>query len=107
MSNPEIEGMCLQTRVLHESNRFNGTHAVTPPIWQTSTFTANSFEHIVKLGESTRPAGFYTRYGNPRAHAAREFSRANERRIAVAVSAALIINPWAAGYGRHFALTIN
>jgi methionine-gamma-lyase len=57
--------MGVQTRVLHESDRLNETHAVSPPIWQTSTFGADSPEHMAELGDSTRPAEFYTRYGNP------------------------------------------
>ena len=65
MSDAGSEGMGLQTQVLHESNRLNDTHAVTAPIWQTSTFGADSPEHIAELGEAMRPAEFYTRYGNP------------------------------------------
>ncbi len=65
MSKAGSEGMGLQTQVLHEAGRLNETHAVTPPIWQTSTFAADSPEHIAELGESMRPAEFYTRYGNP------------------------------------------
>jgi cystathionine beta-lyase/cystathionine gamma-synthase len=65
MNNTDSENIGLQTRVLHESNRLNETHAVTAPIWQTSTFGADSPEHLAELGESMRPAEFYTRYGNP------------------------------------------
>jgi methionine-gamma-lyase len=43
----------------------NETHAVTPPIWQTSTFEAESPEHFIELAKAARPAEFYTRYGNP------------------------------------------
>jgi methionine-gamma-lyase len=55
----------LQTRLIHEDAELNETHAVTPPIWQTSTFEADSPEHFVELAKSARPTEFYTRYGNP------------------------------------------
>ncbi len=59
------EDIGLQTRVLHEWDQFNETHAVTAPIWQTSTFSADSPEHLAALGEAKHPSEFYTRYGNP------------------------------------------
>ncbi|HEX8163180.1 MAG TPA: aminotransferase class I/II-fold pyridoxal phosphate-dependent enzyme [Pyrinomonadaceae bacterium] len=59
----EWEG--LQTRLAHDDRGLNATHAVAPPIWQTSTFSADSPEHFVGLATSTHPAEFYTRYGNP------------------------------------------
>ncbi len=63
--NAGSEDMGLQTRVLHEWDQFNETHAVTAPIWQTSTFSADSPEHLAALGEAKHPSEFYTRYGNP------------------------------------------
>ena len=65
MSNADPESVGLQTKVLHGSDGLNETHAVTSPIWQTSTFGADSPEHLSALGEATRPGEFYTRYGNP------------------------------------------
>ncbi|MCA1614363.1 MAG: aminotransferase class I/II-fold pyridoxal phosphate-dependent enzyme [Acidobacteria bacterium] len=65
MSDAGSDGIGVQTRVLHESDRLNETHAVSPPIWQTSTFGVDSPEHMAELGDSARPAEFYTRYGNP------------------------------------------
>jgi methionine-gamma-lyase len=65
MSDTKPEETGLQTRLLHESDRLNETHAVTAPIWQTSTFGADSAEHLAELGESVHPSEFYTRYGNP------------------------------------------
>ncbi|HEV2915086.1 MAG TPA: aminotransferase class I/II-fold pyridoxal phosphate-dependent enzyme [Pyrinomonadaceae bacterium] len=59
------EDMGLQTRVLHESSQLNETHAVTAPIWQTSTFSADSPGHLAELGQAKHPSEFYTRYGNP------------------------------------------
>jgi methionine-gamma-lyase len=55
----------FQTRLIHEDSDLNETHAVTPPIWQTSTFSADSPEHFIEMAKSPRPAEFYTRYGNP------------------------------------------
>ncbi|HEV2800747.1 MAG TPA: aminotransferase class I/II-fold pyridoxal phosphate-dependent enzyme [Pyrinomonadaceae bacterium] len=57
------EGM--QTKAIHASRPHNTTHAVSSPIWQTSTFAADSPEHFAEIATDTRPAEFYTRYGNP------------------------------------------
>lgn len=65
MKNEDSEETGLQTRVLHEWDQFNETHAVTAPIWQTSTFSADSPAHLAELGEAKHPSEFYTRYGNP------------------------------------------
>src|SRR6185503_4827534 len=54
-----------QTKVVHASREFNRTHAVSTPIWQTSTFSADSGEHFVELASAVQPTEFYTRYGNP------------------------------------------
>ncbi|HKQ53715.1 MAG TPA: aminotransferase class I/II-fold pyridoxal phosphate-dependent enzyme [Pyrinomonadaceae bacterium] len=65
MRNDLPDGLGLQTKVLHGSDRLNETHAVTAPIWQTSTFGADSAEHMAAISEADQPAEFYTRYGNP------------------------------------------
>jgi len=65
MSKNEDEELGLQTRVVHEWEPFNSTHAVTAPIWQTSTFSADSAAQLGELGTAIRPTEFYTRYGNP------------------------------------------
>ena len=59
----EWEG--LQTKAVHASREHNKTRAVSSPIWQTSTFHADSSEHFAEIAAATRPAEFYTRYGNP------------------------------------------
>jgi methionine-gamma-lyase len=59
----EPEG--LQTRATHGDADLNATHALVPPIWQTSTFGADSPEHFVELASAAHPTEFYTRYGNP------------------------------------------
>ncbi|MBV9957898.1 MAG: PLP-dependent transferase, partial [Acidobacteria bacterium] len=61
----DSEGLGLQTQLLHGADALDETHAVTSPIWQTSTFAADSPEHLAVLGETVHPSEFYTRYGNP------------------------------------------
>ncbi len=59
------EGPGFQTRAVHAGRAENTTRAVTPPIWQTTTFVADSSEHFAEVAAAARPAEFYTRYGNP------------------------------------------
>ena len=59
----EWEGM--QTKAVHASREHNTTHAVSSPIWQTSSFSADSAAHFDEIAQAARPAEFYTRYGNP------------------------------------------
>ncbi|HEV2864031.1 MAG TPA: aminotransferase class I/II-fold pyridoxal phosphate-dependent enzyme [Pyrinomonadaceae bacterium] len=54
-----------QTKAVHAGRDRNQTRAVAPPIWQTTTFTADSSEHFAEVASAVRPAEFYTRYGNP------------------------------------------
>lgn len=54
-----------QTKAVHASKHINRTNAVSPPIWQTSTFTAETPELFAEAASSVRPVEFYTRYGNP------------------------------------------
>jgi methionine-gamma-lyase len=61
----EAGGEGLQTRAIHAGKGENRTHAVTPPIWQTTTFSADSSEHFAEIATAVRPSEFYTRYGNP------------------------------------------
>ena len=65
MSREEFEGDGFQTRAIHAGKRENHTRAVSPPIWQTTTFSADSSEHFAEIASAVRPAEFYTRYGNP------------------------------------------
>jgi methionine-gamma-lyase len=55
----------LQTRVLHGTTHLNKTHAVSAPIWQTTTFVSDSPEAYAETAASMHPTEFYTRYGNP------------------------------------------
>jgi methionine-gamma-lyase len=65
MSTDDLKGEGFQTRAIHAGKGENRTHAVTPPIWQTTTFSADSSEHFAEIATAVRPAEFYTRYGNP------------------------------------------
>jgi len=55
----------LQTRLIHSPQIANDTTAVTPPIYQTSTYLARTPEEGAELAEQVAPAMFYTRYGSP------------------------------------------
>ena len=63
MIKDEFEG--LQTRALHGATHLNKTHALSAPIWQTTSFVADSPEAYAEVAGATHPAEFYTRYGNP------------------------------------------
>ncbi|HJQ34583.1 MAG TPA: aminotransferase class I/II-fold pyridoxal phosphate-dependent enzyme [Pyrinomonadaceae bacterium] len=65
MESDELRGEGVQTRAVHAGKAENRTRAVTPPIWQTTTFSADSSEHFAEIASAVRPAEFYTRYGNP------------------------------------------
>ncbi|HVF56171.1 MAG TPA: aminotransferase class I/II-fold pyridoxal phosphate-dependent enzyme [Pyrinomonadaceae bacterium] len=55
----------IQTKAVHAGRDRNTTHAVTPPIWQTTTFRADSSAHFAEIATAVKPSEFYTRYGNP------------------------------------------
>ncbi|HEV7842769.1 MAG TPA: hypothetical protein VGO69_03690, partial [Pyrinomonadaceae bacterium] len=63
MKKDEFEG--LQTRALHGAGHLDKTHALSQPIWQTTSFVADSPEEYAEIAASTHPSEFYTRYGNP------------------------------------------
>lgn len=54
-----------QTVSVHTSRALNETTAVSPPIWQTTTFSAETAEDFAEIAIATKPTAFYTRYGNP------------------------------------------
>jgi methionine-gamma-lyase len=60
---PDWEG--AQTKAVHTSKAYNTTSAISPPIWQTTTFGAESAEHFAEIAVAVQPSEFYTRYGNP------------------------------------------
>ncbi len=53
------------SRAIHADRDLNDTRAVTPPIWQTSTFWAASEDEFLAMATEARHDRFYTRYGNP------------------------------------------
>ena len=62
-SGPESQG--FTTRAIHAGSEWNRTSALTPPIFQSSTFTLKDLEEGVAMGQEVAPAEFYTRWGNP------------------------------------------
>ncbi|MGH9939989.1 MAG: trans-sulfuration enzyme family protein [Blastocatellia bacterium] len=60
---PDLEG--LQSKSVYASKPLNHTSAISPPIWQTTTFSAETAEDFAEIATATRPEEFYTRYGNP------------------------------------------
>jgi methionine-gamma-lyase len=65
MNKDEFDSTGAQTGAIHSDAAFNKTNSVTPPIWQTTTFRADSSEHFAEIAAATHPSEFYTRYGNP------------------------------------------
>src|SRR5690348_13965275 len=55
----------LQTRLIHEAQAANDTAAVSPPIFQTSTYLLRTPEEGADLATAVAPATYYTRYGSP------------------------------------------
>lgn len=65
MERDDVKGAGVQTKATHAGKELNTTHAVSSPIWLTTTFRADSNAHFAELASAPRPAEFYTRYGNP------------------------------------------
>ena len=57
--------MASQTKCIHATRELNRTSAISPPIWQTTTFLAESSEHFAELAKAVKPTEYYSRYGNP------------------------------------------
>lgn len=57
----------LQTRLIHDALAANDTTAISPPIFQTSTFLLRTPEEGADLAAAIAPATYYTRYGSPNA----------------------------------------
>lgn len=55
----------MQTLAIHADREMNQTHAVSAPIWQTSTYAYDSPEEFAAVAGSVNPSEFYTRFGNP------------------------------------------
>lgn len=54
-----------QTLSVHSSQELNNTYSISPPIFQTTTFSAENAEHFYEMATQARHPEFYTRYGNP------------------------------------------
>lgn len=54
-----------ETTVLHGDAAFSTDSAVVPPIHYSATYRADSAEQFAEMANASRPANFYTRYGNP------------------------------------------
>ena len=65
MSKEKLELEGLQSKSVYASKPLNHTSAISPPIWQTTTFSAETAEDFAEIATATRPEEFYTRYGNP------------------------------------------
>ncbi len=63
--NQDSPGYGMQTRLIHRSHEEEETAAVTPPIYQTSTYRISTPEAGADMATQTAPAHFYTRYGSP------------------------------------------
>jgi methionine-gamma-lyase len=55
----------LQTRLIHDAHEANDTTAISPPIFQTSTFLLRTPEEGAELAAEVAPGAYYTRYGSP------------------------------------------
>lgn len=55
----------FQTRAIYAAKDANRTTAISPPIYQTTTFSAETAEEFAEIAVASRPGEFYTRYGNP------------------------------------------
>jgi cystathionine beta-lyase/cystathionine gamma-synthase len=66
MTNPN-HSHSLQTRLIHLDRDANDSAAVSPPIFQTSTFLLRTPEQGAELAAQIAPATYYTRYGSPNA----------------------------------------
>ena len=62
----------FETRVVHAGAEANPSHAVSVPIYQSSTFRFDSCAHGAELSSQIAPGELYTRWGNPTAKALEE-----------------------------------
>jgi methionine-gamma-lyase len=62
----------FDTRIVHAGSGSNPSHAVSMPIYQSSTFRFDSCAHGAELSASVAPEELYTRWGNPTARALEE-----------------------------------
>lgn len=61
----DSSGRAFATRTVHHPQIAPTLAPVAPPIYQTSTYQADSTEALAELASACQPTCFYTRYGNP------------------------------------------
>ena len=57
--------MNAQTKLIHSARDRNATHAITSPIWQSTSFEAESIAEFAEISQQIQPPEYYTRFGNP------------------------------------------
>ena len=57
--------MNSQTKLIHSARARNATRAITSPIWQSTSFEAESIAEFAEISQTIQPREYYTRYGNP------------------------------------------
>ncbi|HVF73032.1 MAG TPA: PLP-dependent aspartate aminotransferase family protein [Chthoniobacterales bacterium] len=57
--------MKAQTLLIHPPRGATATRAVTSPIWQSTSFEADSIAAFAEISQTVQPPEYYTRYGNP------------------------------------------
>jgi methionine-gamma-lyase len=65
MDKDKAEPVGMNTKATHSDHVLQNTRSISPPIWQTTTFAADSAEELAETAASISPAQFYTRWGNP------------------------------------------
>jgi methionine-gamma-lyase len=65
MNRDSRDDLAPDSLAIHADRDLNDSHAVAPPIWQTSTFWADSGPEFLDMATAPRHDRFYTRYGNP------------------------------------------
>ncbi|MFQ5818298.1 MAG: trans-sulfuration enzyme family protein [Terriglobia bacterium] len=58
----------LETILVHGGRRASGSSAVSPPIFQTSTYRLANTRAGADFQQSVEPSEYYTRWGNPTTH---------------------------------------
>jgi methionine-gamma-lyase len=65
--NLDSDALSVETKLIHTDRPLNATSALSPPIFQTSTFRADSAADFTHRSDQPRHPEFYARYGNPNA----------------------------------------
>lgn len=54
-----------QTKLIHSARAANPSRAIASPIWQSTSFEAESIAAFAEVSQAFQPPEYYTRYGNP------------------------------------------